>query len=161
VSSPGPSRDSRAAALESLRVLTRLFDEALGIPGTRLRVGLDAVIGLVPGVGDALSGLVAGYSLWVAARLGAPAPVLLRVLLNIAIDSGLGAIPLAGDLFDAAWKANRRNLDLLERWLASPAPTRRASAATLAGVIAAALAIIAGLVWLAVISVRALVRLLG
>ena len=134
-----------------------MFDEAVRVPGTPLRVGLDALLGLVPGVGDAVSGLVALYGMWVGARLGAPAAVLLRMLFNVAVDAGVGAIPIAGDLFDLGWKANRRNLELLEHWVAAPVATRRASAMTLAGVAAAVLAILAGLVWLAVWGVGAVV----
>jgi len=160
VRSPGPSRPPAAAALAPLRTVTRVFDEAVRVPGTPLRVGLDALLGLVPGVGDAVSGLVALYGMWVGARLGAPAAVLLRMLFNVAVDAGVGAIPIAGDLFDIGWKANRRNLGLLEHWVAAPAATRRASAMTLAGVAAAVLAILAGLVWLAVWGVGAVIALL-
>jgi hypothetical protein len=147
--------------LEPFRAVTRLFDEALRVPGTPLRVGLDALLGLVPGVGDAVGGCVAAYGLWVGARLGAPASVLLRMLFNVAVDATVGAIPLAGDLFDIGWKANRRNLDLLERWVAAPAATRAASTATLAGVLVAVLALVAGLVWLAVRGGRAIVGVLS
>jgi len=160
VPSPGPSRPPASAALAPLRTVTRVFDEAVPVPGTPLRVGLDAVLGLLPGVGDAVSGLVALYGMWVGARLGAPAAVLLRMLFNVAVDAGVGAIPIAGDLFDIGWKANRRNLELLEHWVAAPAATRRASAMTLAGVAAAVLAILAGLVWLAVWGVGAVIALL-
>jgi len=161
VPSRGPSGAPAAAALEPLRTVTRVFDEALRVPGTPLRVGLDALLGLVPGVGDAVSGCVAASGLWVGASLGAPASVLLRMLFNVAVDAAVGAIPLAGDLFDIGWKANRRNLDLLERWVAAPAATRAASTATLVAVAAAALAMVAGLVWLAVWGVRAVVGALG
>ncbi|MGH7646376.1 MAG: DUF4112 domain-containing protein [Gemmatimonadales bacterium] len=155
--SPGPSRPPTPAPLEPLRAVTRVFDEALRIPGTPLRLGLDALLGLVPGVGDAVSGCVAAYGLWVGARLGAPAPGLLRLLFNVAVDAGVGAIPLAGDLFDIGWKANRRNLDLLERWVAAPAATRAASVTSLAAVGVAVLAMLAGLVWLAAWGVGAVI----
>ncbi len=147
--SPDPSPPPAAAALAPLRTVTRVFDEAVRVPGTPLRIGLDALLGLVPGVGDAVSGLAALYGMWVGARVGAPAAVLLRMLFNIAVDAGVGAIPLAGDLFDVGWKANRRNLDLLERWVVAPGATRRASAGMLVGVAAAVLALAVGLVWLA------------
>ncbi|MGH7675347.1 MAG: DUF4112 domain-containing protein [Gemmatimonadales bacterium] len=140
-------------------MVTRIFDEALRVPGTPLRLGLDALLGLVPGLGDAVSGGVAAYGLWVGARVGAPAPVLLRMLFNVAVDAGVGTIPLAGDLFDIGWKANRRNLDLLERWVETPAATRSASTATLVAVAAAAVAMLVGLVALAVWGVGAVIAL--
>ena len=118
-----PAPGSQEQALRGLRALTRLMDEALAVPGTRLRVGLDSLLGLIPGIGDLAGAAVSGYALLVAARLGAPSPVLLRMLLNIGVDTVVGAVPLLGDLFDLGWKANRRNLQLLERYLERPAAT--------------------------------------
>ena len=149
--------DDRLAAL---RGLVRLLDGAITIPGTPIRFGLDAIIGLVPGVGD-LAG--AGFSAVVvlaAIRAGVPAAVLLRMLLNVAIDTLVGAVPVAGDLFDVAWRSNARNLALLERALAAPAATRRTSRAVLAGVALLLLALLAGTAWLAVAVLRAVLALL-
>ena len=101
-----------------LRRMARLLDSEFQIPGTRWRVGLDPLIGLVPGVGDAAS---AALSLWIiaeAGRLGAPSGTLLRMLLNLLVDTTAGSIPVLGDAFDAGYKANLRNLALLERALA-------------------------------------------
>jgi len=92
-----------------------------------LRFGWDALIGLAPGLGDAVAGLLGAYGLLTAYHLGAPAPVLLRLLLNLGIDLLFGAVPLLGDLFDVAWKGNLRNVALLDRWLAEPETTRRRS----------------------------------
>ena len=101
--------------LDRLRRLAHLFDSAFEIPGTRVRFGLDPLIGLLPGIGDLASPVLTLLILWhgVAARV--PRIVLARMVLNAAIDAGVGAIPIVGDLFDVAWKSNDWNLALLER----------------------------------------------
>lgn len=100
--------------LQQLRRYTRLLDDGIPVPGTRFRVGLDPVFGLVPGFGDALGALLGAAILVEAARRGLPRSVLLRMVLNIAADAGIGTVPVLGDVFDALWKANRKNLALLE-----------------------------------------------
>ena len=107
-----------ATRLARLRWLARLMDAQFGLPGTRFRFGVDALIGLAPGVGDALTGLLSLYVVWEARNLGAPPPLLARMLGNVAIEVAGGAVPVLGDLFDAAFKANLRNVALLEDWLA-------------------------------------------
>ena len=107
-----------ATRLARLRWLARLMDAQFGLPGTRFRFGVDALIGLAPGVGDALTGLLSLYVVWEARKLGAPPPLLARMLGNVAIEVVGGAVPVLGDLFDAAFKANLRNVALLEDWLA-------------------------------------------
>ena len=152
--------DEERSRLPELRRLVRLMDEAVGVPGTRIRLGLDALLGLVPGVGDVVGAVVSGRVLLSAARLGVPAPVLARMAGNMAIDALVGEIPLLGDLFDIGWKANRRNLDLLERHLADPEGTRRGSrrlvvTAVVLAVLTPLLAL-TGMVWLIVTLARAL-----
>ena len=107
-------------ALERLRLLARLFEQAFTIPGTRIRFGLDALFGLIPGVGDIAGGLVAVYALRVARNMGAPPVVQMHMLMNIALDALIGMIPLLGDIFDFVFEAQTMNLALLERWLQSP-----------------------------------------
>ncbi len=98
------------------RELVRLLDSAVRVPGTEFRVGLDALIGLLfPGGGDAVGALPALLLLGLALRHGVPPVIVLRMLLNIAVDALLGAVPLLGDLFDAAFRANEKNLALLEK----------------------------------------------
>ena len=143
------SRPTTAASLTRVRALSRVLDTAIHIPGTSLRFGLDAVIGLVPGVGDVVGAGMSGFIILTAARLGAPTPVLLRMLLNVGIDTIVGAVPLLGDIFDAAWRANTRNTALLERHLAAPAATRRASRAVVAAVVVALILLVAGAIVLA------------
>jgi hypothetical protein len=113
--------------LERLRAIARLFDQAFPIPGTRLRFGIDALFGLVPGVGDLAGAIVAAYALRVARILGAPTAVQVHMLGNIVLDALIGTVPLLGDLFDFVFKAQTRNLALLEAWAVSPAATARRS----------------------------------
>jgi hypothetical protein len=145
--------------VQRLQRLARLWDASIRLPGG-IAIGLDPLVGLVPGVGDAVGALVSGYIVLEAARLGTPAVTLLRMLLNIAIDALVGSIPVAGDLFDFAWKANLKNVALIEHHFADPHAARHASRAWLLLVIGvlvllAALGIAAG--WLLL---RALLRVM-
>jgi hypothetical protein len=90
-----------------------LLDSAFVVPGTNIRFGLDAIVGLFPGIGDFLTSLVSLYIVHEARQLGAPAHLLVRMIANIAIDGIVGSAPLAGDIFDVMWRANRRNMALL------------------------------------------------
>jgi hypothetical protein len=99
--------------LRQLEWLSRLLDTAFPIPGTRFRIGLDGLLGLIPGFGDPLGAILSSYIIFAAARLGASQLTLLRMLGNVAIDGLVGAVPILGDVFDIAWKANVRNLALL------------------------------------------------
>lgn len=101
--------------LDALRKVAQLLDSAFVVPGTSYRVGLDPILGLVPGLGDLVSPLFTIGILWQARELAIPRVVLLRMILNVAIDSLLGAVPVVGDLFDFAWKANNKNVALVER----------------------------------------------
>ncbi len=134
-------------ALASARLLARLLDDAIAIPGTSFRIGIDPLLGLVPGLGDALAAALAGWLLVSAARLGAPRAVIARMGLNVAIDFLIGLVPGAGDLLDFFWKSNRRNLALLEEWRARPEAVARASAARVAARLVVALALAAAVGW--------------
>ena len=161
MTNPSPPARARGDRLDTVRALTRLLDEAIRIPGTNIRFGLDALLGLIPGLGDVSGGLMGAYALVAAARLGAPPSVIARMLLNIGIDTVVGAVPVLGDLFDVGWKANSRNLALLERYADRPQATRSSSRAMVAGALVLLLALIAGGIWLAVAVVRALVGLVS
>lgn len=140
--------------LERLRRLGYLLDNSIPIPGTRFRIGLESVVGLVPGIGDLVGG---GFSAWIilqAARLGAPPSLLARMGWNLLVDLAVGAVPLLGDLFDAGFKANLRNLALLERHVAGPAASRRASRMFIAALAAALVLLIVGAVALAALLVQ-------
>ena len=111
-----PSADA-AARLARLRRLAWLLDGQFGIPGTRFRFGINSLFGLAPVAGDVALGLVSLVIVWEARRMGAPPALLARMLANIGIEVAGGAVPVLGDLFDMAFKANLRNLALLEGWL--------------------------------------------
>lgn len=104
--------------------LAWLLDEAFAIPGTNQRVGFDALIGLIPGVGDTLGALLSTYIIVEAARRGASPWMVARMLGNVAVETVIGVVPLVGDLFDAVWKANTRNLQLLGDTLVRDEPPR-------------------------------------
>jgi hypothetical protein len=114
-------RSSGSKRLERLHSLSRLLDSAIRLPGG-YRVGLDGLIGLIPGFGDIAGGVASSYIIIEAARLGASTSTLLRMVFNVMIDSVVGLIPILGDLFDFAWKANLRNMALLEKQMAKPRP---------------------------------------
>ncbi len=132
------------ASLDRLRTLSRVLDDLVRIPGTRFRFGLDPIIGLVPGLGDAAGAVFSAVILLAGVRLGAPPVVLLRMAGNIALDAIVGAIPVLGDAFDFGFKANRRNLALLERWERAPVAVRRSSRLLLAALVLLVLAVLAG-----------------
>ena len=113
----GIDRASAAATLRRLDRFAHLLDEAFRIPGTRWRIGLDGLAGFVPGIGDGVTALVALYPVLEAYRHGAPPALLARMLANLGIDTAVGAVPILGDIFDVAFKANRRNVELLRRHL--------------------------------------------
>ncbi|RPJ77263.1 MAG: DUF4112 domain-containing protein [Acidobacteria bacterium] len=109
---PGSAERRR---VEALQRWAGILDSAFRIPGTQIRFGLDALIGLVPGAGDAVAGLFSVAIVLQAARMHLPRIVIARMVLNSLLDLFVGAIPLVGDLFDVAWKANLRNVTLLDR----------------------------------------------
>ena len=145
--------------VESLRRLARLWDSGFRVPGTNIAFGLDPLVGLVPGVGDAAGALVASYVVLQAARLDVPGLTLLRMLANIAIDTLLGTVPVIGDVFDVVWKANLKNVALIEHHLADPHGARRASRLWLIVVVAVLLLLAASGIAAGWLVVRALMRL--
>jgi hypothetical protein len=131
--------------LARARTLTRLLDSVARVPGTSFRYGLDPLLGIIPGLGDVTGAALSGYLVLLASRLGAPGRVIVRMLGNVVVDTVVGMMPVLGDLFDASWKANTRNLALLERHLGLPASAPRAAAASKVTVVltVAALALVA------------------
>jgi hypothetical protein len=157
---PDPRPPQRQAAVRArLKRVAWLLDSAIPLPGG-YRIGLDGLIGLVPGLGDVVAALLSSYIVVEAARLRVPASVLLRMGLNVALELIIGAVPVAGDLFDFAFKANERNVRLLEASLGPPEQVqalRRRSGWTVAAALAVpalvlllALALVIGLVALVV-----------
>lgn len=112
----GSGTATRRAALERIDMLARLFDTAFIVPGTNVRFGIEAVMRLVPGVGDAAASTLSCYLLYEAHRLGVPKHVFARLVANVAIEGAAGAIPIVGDLFDVGFRANRRNVKILKEY---------------------------------------------
>jgi hypothetical protein len=108
------SGSAKRAALDRLDMLARLFDTAFILPGTNIRFGIEAIMRLVPGIGDAAASGLSCYLLYEAHRLQVPSPVFARMVVNVAIEGVVGAIPLLGDLFDVGFRANRRNVAILK-----------------------------------------------
>lgn len=116
------SSTSDAATLAEVEHLATWLDSRWRIPGTSWRFGLDGLIGLVPGIGDTVTLLLSLYVVALGVRLGASPATVLRMLANVALDALIGAVPVIGDIADVAFKANRRNLDLLRREFAGRMP---------------------------------------
>lgn len=110
-----PTRHSKAEVEQSLEQLSRWMDGLFRIPGVGWRFGLDALVGLIPGVGDTATALVSFYVLAAGVRYRVPKVTLLRMGFNIGLDYVFGAIPVLGDLFDVAWKSNQKNVELLRQ----------------------------------------------
>jgi hypothetical protein len=131
-----------ADPLAGARRIAKLLDSAVGVPGTRIRFGLDALLGIVPGLGDVAGAAMSAYLVLLGSRLGVSPAVLMRMVGNVAVDAAGGALPVLGDLFDVGWKANTRNLHLLERSIGGieadgtpTVPARPANKLVVAGVI--------------------------
>jgi hypothetical protein len=112
-------RTDRAQALNEIRHLSYLLDEVFRIPVINYRVGLDAALGLVPVIGDFCGMGISGYIIFKAVQLGVPRHIIGRMITNVLLDAVVGSIPLIGTLFDAVWKANKRNVRLIEQYLLS------------------------------------------
>jgi Domain of unknown function (DUF4112) len=145
----GRSRSERFRAAERrIELISRVMDDLVPIPGTRQRIGLDPIIGLVPGIGDVVSALAGVWVILEAARLGIPAIILIRMGWNAAVDLVVGAIPVLGDLFDVVSRSNRRNLELFRRHALDPTASTAEQWLFLGG-IALVIGSIAWLIWTA------------
>lgn len=111
---------SERAALRRCRTIANLLDDAIRVPGTDRKIGIDPLVGLLPVAGDAVMAALSGYVVAEAIRLGAPRETVLRMVGNVLVDFLGGSIPVIGDLFDATFKANVRNVQLLEEALDAP-----------------------------------------
>lgn len=139
------SNDNR---FKGLNRLAKLMDSQFTIPGTNIKFGLDALIGLVPGAGDLSTFAISGYMLILMAKNGASGFVLARMVLNILIDAIVGAIPLLGDIFDVAFKANNRNMRLMNQYY-KQGRHRGSAWKVIFPVLIILLLIIIGIIWLA------------
>ncbi|HLO47040.1 MAG TPA: DUF4112 domain-containing protein [Kamptonema sp.] len=115
-----PPHPSHIANLRRIRQISHLLDNAIGIPGTKYRIGIDPILGLVPGGGDFVAMVFSAYMIVTAAQMGVSQEKLVQMVSNVIVDTFAGTVPVVGDLFDVAWKSNIKNLALLEDHLGSP-----------------------------------------
>lgn len=120
------AHEAQRLKLARLRTVSDLWDRAFGIPGTQWRLGLESLVGLLPVGGDVVGLGISIYILWQVVQFKLPKTLLLRMVFNIAIDALVGAVPILGDLFDMTWKANTKNVNLLESHLQEPIKSRSA-----------------------------------
>ncbi|MBC1237795.1 DUF4112 domain-containing protein [Nostoc sp. 2RC] len=148
--------DAKAPTLKRLRQISRVLDNAITIPGTKVGIGIDPIIGLLPIGGDFLGVMFSSYIILEAARLGVSRATLGRMVVNVIIDGLVGAIPIFGDFFDIAWTANNHNLKLLEEHLKFPSQQKSADKWFIIVVLIGLLLISIALVALPVILIRIL-----
>lgn len=115
----------QSASNEHLDYIAALLDDMFRIPGTQIRFGLDALIGWIPGIGDAMTGVASFLIIFASWRRGVPSITLVRMIANVLLETAIGAIPVAGDIFHVVWKANRRNYRLLIREKEQPGSNTR------------------------------------
>jgi len=133
--------------LARARTIARIMDDSIPVPFTNWRIGLDPLLGFLPGMGDWMGWAISFNLMVAAAQLGTSASVLTRMLGNLAIDAIFGIVPLFGDLFDAGWKANVRNLKLLEQHVADPSAAKQGSRLRVGAVLGGTVLTLAGAAW--------------
>jgi hypothetical protein len=154
---PRPTSDW-PRALAEVELLAWLLDNSIPVPGTGgRRIGLDALVGFVPVIGDVVSGGVGLFIVWRGLRLGLPRVAVARMLANTALDLAVGVIPFAGDAFDLWFKANTRNLALMRRHLSDPGRSTREDWTALLAMLGAALLVVALISWLVISLLAALI----
>lgn len=132
---------------KKLDQLAWLLDNSIKIPGTSWKIGLDGILGLIPGVGDLAAGGLSTYILYQAVKMKVPRAILARMALNILLESVIGVIPVVGDIFDFMFKANQRNVDLMRKYLLNPQETTQRSSLAVVSVIVALFVVISLMVW--------------
>ena len=108
------NKEVKEEKLIRLKRLSERLDDTFTIPGTKYKIGIEALIGAVPIIGDLIGGILASYIMYSGMKMGAPPQIIARMAVNIAIDFAIGSIPIIGDLFDLVWKANKKNVELIE-----------------------------------------------
>ncbi len=135
---------------DKLDRLAWILDSSIPIPGTPWKIGLDGLIGLIPGIGDISAGVISSYILFQALRLGVPPLVVARMALNILLESVLGVIPVVGDIFDFAFKANQRNVALMREYVISPNKVKRRSLLLVLLIVLGLIGVLVAMVWMIV-----------
>ncbi len=148
--SPNTPSPSHVASLRRLRRISHLLDNSIPIPGTKYRIGLDPILGLIPGGGDLISSIFAGYVVFKSAQMGVPQETLVKMAANIVFDTVAGTVPVAGDLLDVAWKANVKNIELLDAHLGSPEQGQKADWLFVAALLLGLMLIVGGVIFLSV-----------
>ena len=152
------TKHPKFTSIQRLRKLSRLLDNAIAIPGTKFRIGLDPIIGLIPGAGDFIGTALSAYIVIEAARLGLPKQTLGKMVYNIVLESVVGAVPIVGDWFDFAWKANVKNIELLESHLDVAQESQKASRWFIFLLVVGLFMLCIGLVSLSVLLIRLLLN---
>lgn len=140
--------NAKLAKLQNLRKLSDLWDRSLGVPGTRFRVGLESLVGLLPVGGDFIGILLSVYIVFQAIQFKLPKSLLAKMIFNIVIDGAVGSIPILGDIFDTTWKANTKNVNLLEAHLREPVKSRQKDEWFINIVLAVLVLILIGIIFL-------------
>ena len=155
----------RQRTLNQVNQLAWLLDNSIKIPLLNYRIGLDALIGLIPGLGDMAGMILSSYIVLQAIRLGAPRAILMRMVLNIGIEAAVGIVPVLGDIFDATFKANVRNVQLLSVLLDGAAANQPlkpiVSKGVIIGIVAALVALLGLISWVGVMLIWWLASLFG
>ena len=164
--SPQPSHppaEARISTLRRLRRLSNVLDNAIPIPGTSYRIGIDPIIGLLPGGGDFLGTALSAYIVLESARMGVPRNTLIQMVWNIIVDTLSGTVPVLGDLVDVTWKANTKNIVLLEEHLKIPQsqPGKKADWLFLAGLFGVLLLVVMAVAAFSIIVLRWLLGAIG
>lgn len=154
-SSEPPEKPEPSATEKRLQKLAWVLDSAVPLPGG-FRLGLDSLIGFIPGIGDGATALISSYIMAEGIKAKAPKTVLIRMLGNVAVDTMIGSIPFLGDLFDIGFRSNVRNVNLLKAYLNQPSETSRSSTWTLILVVILLFALVIGLIALGLSIVRTL-----
>jgi len=145
-----------SSIMESIERLTYILDDLFEIPVIKRRVGLDPIIGLVPGFGELITLMLSTVPIYYALKEGAPLSVILRMLLNTTIDTGIGLIPFLGDIVDFMFKSNRRNLNLFKEWRLNPDHVAKKTTWMFALVLGILFLIMTGFLYLSVVVIKEL-----
>ena len=137
--------------MKKLDRLAWWLDSSIPVPGTSWRIGVDGLIGLIPGVGDLTAGALSSYILLEAVKMGVPALVIVRMSLNIILESVVGTIPILGDVFDFAFKANQRNVRLMRNYMTNPVQVKKRSTLTVIVVVTLLIAALVLTVWVVLV----------
>lgn len=154
------NNDSKVSRLMRLRRLSHLLDNAIPIPGTNYRFGLDPLLGLIPGGGDTVTAFFSAYIVLEAALMGLPRETLMRMFFNIIFDTVVGSVPIMGDIFDVTWKANSRNVALLEEHFKLPRKNQKADKWFVFLLITGLLLFVMLITFLSVVGIRMVLHLL-